>query len=51
MDIAASTGTYIVKYIITGATGFVGINLTKRLLDMGEEVVIVDSLSRAGSIA
>jgi CDP-paratose 2-epimerase len=37
------------KYLITGAAGFVGTNLTKRLLDMGEEVVAVDSLSRAGS--
>jgi len=37
------------KYLITGATGFVGTNLTKRLLEMSEEVVAVDSLSRAGS--
>src|SRR5437588_2646669 len=37
------------KYLITGATGFVGTNLTKRLLDNGEELLAVDSLSRAGS--
>ena len=37
------------KYLITGAAGFVGTNLTKQLIGMGEEVVAVDSLSRAGS--
>jgi CDP-paratose 2-epimerase len=37
------------KYLITGAAGFVGTNLAERLLSMGEEVVAVDSLSRAGS--
>jgi len=37
------------KYLVTGATGFVGTNLTKRLLEMKEEVIAVDSLSRAGS--
>src|SRR5262249_10465368 len=37
------------KYLITGATGFVGTNLTIRLLEMGGQVVAVDSLSRPGS--
>jgi CDP-paratose 2-epimerase len=37
------------KYLITGATGFVGTNLTKRLIEMGEEVIAVDSLARSGS--
>jgi CDP-paratose 2-epimerase len=37
------------KYLITGAAGFVGTNLTKRLLEMSEEVIAIDSLSRAGS--
>ena len=37
------------KYLITRATGFVGTNLTKRLIEMGEEVIAVDSLARSGS--
>jgi CDP-paratose 2-epimerase len=37
------------KYLITGAAGFVGTNLVKRLLEMGEEVIALDSLSRFGS--
>lgn len=32
------------RYLITGASGFVGINLVKRLMEMGEEVVGVDNL-------
>src|SRR5438270_11992512 len=37
------------KYFITGAAGFVGTNLTQRLLELGAEVIAVDSLSRSGS--
>ena len=37
------------KYFITGAAGFVGTNLTKRLLESGADVVAVDSLARSGS--
>lgn len=37
------------KFLVTGAAGFVGTNLTERLLENGEEVVAVDLLSRSGS--
>src|SRR5438105_15905233 len=37
------------KYFITGAAGFVGTNLTQRLLELGADVIAVDSLSRSGS--
>ena len=37
------------KYLVTGAAGFVGSNLTERLLQRGEEVIALDSLSRKGS--
>ena len=37
------------KYLVTGAAGFVGTNLTKTLLEMGEDVIGVDSLTRPGS--
>jgi len=35
--------------IVTGAGGFIGMNLCKRLLDMGYKVIGVDNLSRVGS--
>lgn len=34
--------------LITGGAGFIGINLADRLLEMGESVLILDNLSRAG---
>ncbi len=37
------------RYLITGGCGFVGSNLAKTLLDEGEEVVLFDNLSRAGT--
>jgi len=37
------------KYLITGAAGFVGTGLTLRLLEKGEQVIAIDSLSRKGS--
>jgi CDP-paratose 2-epimerase len=36
-------------WLITGGCGFVGTNLADALLSKGEEVVILDNLSRAGS--
>ncbi|HYL97501.1 MAG TPA: GDP-mannose 4,6-dehydratase [Blastocatellia bacterium] len=34
--------------LITGGAGFIGINLADRLLEMGQPVLILDNLSRAG---
>ena len=35
--------------IVTGSGGFIGMNLCRRLLDMGINVIGIDNLSRAGS--
>lgn len=35
--------------LVTGGAGFVGINMTKRLLDEGLDVIVLDNLSRQGS--
>jgi len=35
--------------MITGGAGFIGCNLSQRLLERGEEVVVFDDLSRPGS--
>jgi CDP-paratose 2-epimerase len=37
------------KIIVTGACGFIGTSLTRRLLEKGFEVVGIDNLSRPGS--
>ncbi len=37
------------KWLITGGCGFVGSNLTHSLLEDGEEIVILDNLSRIGA--
>lgn len=34
------------KYLITGAAGFIGSNLAKKLLDEGKQVILVDDFSR-----
>lgn len=39
------------SYLVTGGCGFVGSNVTARLLERGERVVVCDNLSRAGSQA
>ena len=36
------------KCVITGAAGFIGTNLTIRLLSLGHELLLVDDLSRSG---
>lgn len=36
------------KHIVTGGTGFIGSALTKRLLDDGDEVVVIDNYSSSG---
>lgn len=33
------------KYLITGGAGFIGSNLARRLLDLGEDVVVLDDFS------
>ncbi|MDO9556415.1 MAG: GDP-mannose 4,6-dehydratase [Coriobacteriia bacterium] len=38
-----------VKWLITGGCGFIGSNLADALLGRGDEVVLVDNLSRIGS--
>ncbi len=38
------------KILITGGAGFIGSNLTKRLLNDGHEVVVLDSLLRGNKI-
>jgi CDP-paratose 2-epimerase len=37
------------KWLITGGCGFVGSNLTHSLLEDGEEIIILDNLSRIGA--
>lgn len=37
------------RWLITGGAGFIGTNLASHLVDIGEEVVLVDDLSRGGS--
>ena len=37
------------KWIVTGGAGFIGCNLADALLSKGEDVVILDNLSRVGS--
>ena len=37
------------RWLITGGSGFIGTNLASHLLDLGEDVVLVDDLSRDGS--
>lgn len=37
------------KWLITGGAGFIGCNVAKRLLDIGDEVIIFDNLSRKGT--
>ena len=37
------------RFLITGGAGFIGSNLANRLLEQGEDVVLIDNLSRPGS--
>jgi CDP-paratose 2-epimerase len=37
------------RVLVTGGAGFIGANLARRLLGRGEEVVLFDNLSRAGT--
>ena len=37
------------KYLITGGCGFIGSNLAKHVLELNEDLIILDNLSRHGS--
>lgn len=37
------------KYLITGGAGFIGNNFSEKLLERGDEVIILDNLSRRGT--
>ena len=39
------------RYLLTGGAGFIGCNAAARLKRRGDEVIVVDNLSRAGSVA
>jgi CDP-paratose 2-epimerase len=39
-----------VRYLLTGGAGFIGCNAAARIKQRGDEVVIVDNLSRPGSV-
>ena len=38
------------RTLITGGAGFIGINLAKKILETGEDVVVVDNFFRPGTL-
>lgn len=40
----------IMKILITGGAGFIGINLAKKMLKMGENVIVIDNFFRSGTL-
>jgi len=38
------------KHLITGGVGFIGVNIVRRLLQCGHEVIVFDNLTRLGSV-
>jgi len=39
------------KYLITGGCGFIGTNFAEKLLGRGDEVILLDNLSRKGAVS
>lgn len=39
------------KYLITGGCGFIGTNFAQKLMERGDNVVLLDNLSRKGTVA
>ena len=39
------------KYLITGGCGFIGTNFAQKLMERGDEVILLDNLSRKGTVA
>lgn len=39
------------KYLITGGCGFIGVNFAEKLLKRGDRVVLLDNLSRKGTVS
>ena len=37
------------KFVVTGGAGFIGCNTVERLLRDGQEVIVIDNLSRKGT--
>ena len=37
------------RFVVTGGAGFIGCNTVQRLLERGDEVIVVDNLSRKGT--
>jgi CDP-paratose 2-epimerase len=48
MDIPRNPNMKPRRILITGGAGFIGSNLSNRLLSRGEEIIIYDNLSRSG---
>jgi UDP-glucose 4-epimerase len=35
----------LMKFLVTGGTGFIGFNIVKRLINDGHEVIVLDDMS------
>jgi CDP-paratose 2-epimerase len=38
------------RYLITGGCGFLGSNISKKIIELGHDLIIFDNLSRYGSM-
>lgn len=39
------------KYLITGGCGFIGVNFAQKLLERNDDVIVLDNLSRKGTVS